>query len=118
MCGRFLLCVDTSYTCQVPRKESGKIGLLSSNKGRGKMIGGMVVDAGVMMTGGTGRAQARKELHSKQKHAVGLEQGCSCAGTRNSKQKRTEGCSRAGVRLEQETANRNIVGNCTASAVP
>ena len=37
------------------------------------MIGGMVVDEGVMMTGGTGRAAARKELNNKQKRAVGLE---------------------------------------------
>ena len=76
MCGRFLLCLDTSYTCQVPRHESGKIGLLSSNKGRGKMIGGMVVDAGVMMTGGTGRAQARKaeqQIEACSRAGVGLE---------------------------------------------
>ena len=40
------------------------------------MIGGMVVDEGVMMTGGTGRAQARKaeqQIEACSRAGVGLE---------------------------------------------
>ena len=72
MAGFFVvLTLLTLAKCQ--DKSLERLDCWSVIKEGGKMIGGMVVDEGVMMTGGTGRAAARKELHSKQKRAVGLE---------------------------------------------